>query len=430
MAQNVVLCLDGTNCEFGTANTNVVRVLQSLNRDVQKVYYDPGVGTLPDPRMFTKIGKTITEAIDLAFAMGLQAKVMQAYQYLMQHWEPGDTVFMFGFSRGAYTARVLAGMLHLFGLLPRGNEHLVHYVMRLYGGSRHRKLESDDNKTDLDDRYWKLCNGFREAVARRTTSPQRRFPVHFLGLWDTVSSVGWVWSPLSYPFTRENESVAVVRHAISIDESRAFFRQNCFKVGKLPAGQDCQEYWFPGCHADVVGGHEPGNSHLGMVTFDWMIREAKLHDLEIDEQRLRAVREPDPEKPLPENLWNEPMVESLTGAWHLAEFFPKQHYVKEADGYRYYPNLYRPRTIHKGALIHKSALLRVKAEKTEKGEQYRPRNFSPAFIERILQLSEIPETLALDNGDWKYSLSRFAKPIVRSRGDVPGDGVGGLIPAQ
>src|SRR5436190_34898 len=127
MPRNLVICCDGTNNDFGGVHTNVIRLVQALqpDRDRQLVYYDTGIGTLPEPSIITKCGQAIRKALSLAFGIGLSANVEKAYAYLMDNWHPGDRVFLFGFSRGAYTARVLAGLLHQLGLLPPGNGNLV-----------------------------------------------------------------------------------------------------------------------------------------------------------------------------------------------------------------------------------------------------------------------------------------------------------------
>src|ERR1043166_315678 len=116
--RNLVICCDGTNNEFGPENTNVVRLIQVLDRTPQKqrLFYDPGVGTLPNPGALTALTRRLSEYWELAFATDLLDKVGRAYNYLMDSWEPGDRVFLFGFSRGAYTVRVLAGFLHTLGL--------------------------------------------------------------------------------------------------------------------------------------------------------------------------------------------------------------------------------------------------------------------------------------------------------------------------
>ncbi len=191
MSRNLVICFDGTNNQFGSENTNVVRLVQVLNRDPerQRLYYDPGVGTLPEVGLLTRTGKTVSRWFGLAFGAGLSANVEEAYSYLMELWEPGDRVFLFGFSRGAYTARVLAGLLHTLGLLPRGNQNLVPYVMRLYGAVR---KETGHEENAGGSTYWSLCREFRSTFARPyfPGDAQRRFRVHYLGVWDTVSSVG------------------------------------------------------------------------------------------------------------------------------------------------------------------------------------------------------------------------------------------------
>jgi uncharacterized protein (DUF2235 family) len=253
MPRNLVICCDGTNNQFGSQNTNVVRLTQVLARHPapQHVYYDPGVGTLPEPSAFTRVQKKLSEIWGLAFGAGLTRKVEQAYATLMATWEPGDQVFLFGFSRGAYTVRVLAAVLHVMGLLPRGNDNLVPYVVRLFGGVR---KQSDPQAPHGGTNYWRLCDEFRWSFARPVlgTGDDRRFQVHFLGVWDTVSSVGWIWDPVQYPFTARNPSIDVIRHAVAVDERRWFFRQNLMQQ---TGEQDFRELWFPGVHADVGGGY-------------------------------------------------------------------------------------------------------------------------------------------------------------------------------
>jgi uncharacterized protein (DUF2235 family) len=381
MAQppHTVLCFDGTGNEFGLNNTNVIRLIQSMNRDDQRLYYDPGVGTLPEPGLMTSIGKKTSEVVGLAFGAGLMGKVSSAYRFLMDFWEPGSRVYIFGFSRGAYTARVLAAMLHSLGLLSRGNDDLVPYAIRLF-----KSLRSGVS-TDQDNPYWKLTNGFRKTFARAVDNDARRFRVHLLGLWDTVSSVGWVWEPASFPFTTKNESVLVARHAISIDESRAFFRQNRLSPA---SGQDCSELWFPGVHSDIGGGYPEREGGLWLVAFDWMVQEAVNNGFLVDAARLSGVRNHSVKAP--DSPWLEPKHESLKGAWKLAEYFPKRRWTQDA-GYSYQMNKGRPRQIKDGELIHESALRRVR------DTDYRPSNFSDHFIEKIKGLATIPATLCYES---------------------------------
>jgi Uncharacterized conserved protein len=98
MPKNIVICFDGTNNKFGSQNTNVVRLVQMLDRNplTQRLYYDPGVGTLPEPGVWSGIGKRVSEIYGLAFGRGFSWKVQEAYSYLMDFWEPGDQVLVFG----------------------------------------------------------------------------------------------------------------------------------------------------------------------------------------------------------------------------------------------------------------------------------------------------------------------------------------------
>ena len=185
--RNIVICCDGTNNQFGPQNSNVIRLIKSLDQDPTKqiIYYDPGVGTLPEPRWRNKIQKKLRKILELGFGYGLIKNVEEAYSYLMDIWEPEDRLFLFGFSRGAYTVRVLAGLLYMLGLLPRGNQNLLPYVLRLFKSIR-------DTTPENAKEQWKLCDDFRRTFSR-STGDNRHFHVHFLGVWDTVSSVGWAW---------------------------------------------------------------------------------------------------------------------------------------------------------------------------------------------------------------------------------------------
>src|SRR5438445_541480 len=157
----------------------------------------------------------------------------------MEVWESGYRIFLFGFSRGAYTVRVLAGMLHTVGLLGRSSNEMIPYALRLY-----KQLdEHSGSKTNIQQ-WKKLCGDLRRTFARPMFDgdSERHCQVQFVGLWDTVSSVGWVANPAKFPFTATNPSVSTIRHAVSIDERRAFFRQNLFH--RATTKQDLVEIWF------------------------------------------------------------------------------------------------------------------------------------------------------------------------------------------
>jgi uncharacterized protein (DUF2235 family) len=380
--RNLVICFDGTNNEFGPENTHVVRLIQVLDRDParQCLYYDPGVGTLPRPEK-TRVGVLLSKISGLAFGAGLRENVEEAYRYLMDNWEPGDRVFVFGFSRGAYTARVLTGLLHLLGLLPRGNQNLVPYVMELF-----RAIRRD--KGTGRSRYWKLCDEFRWTFARPAFEgdDRRHFRVHFVGVWDTVSSVGWVRDPTNYQFTRRNPSIGRARHALAVDERRWFFRQNQMEPGF--EGQDVQEMWFAGVHSDVGGGYPEVDGGLWRPAFEWMLEEAKDAGLIVDPARLHEVLSPTtaPAKP-----WKEPQHESLGLKWWLAEFVPKWRWSPKERRRSWRIGAGRRRFIRKGSRIHWSALLRIRETR------YSPPNLTPEFLRKVRDLGDVPPWLETED---------------------------------
>lgn len=130
MPKNIIVCLDGTNNLYSAANTNVVKLHARLRRDTpeQIAYYQPGIGTIPPPGIWSRIGRWVVTRLDLAVAILLENHVSDAYRYLMRYYEPGDRIFVFGFSRGAYSARVLAAMIHKVGLLGKGNEEMISFI--------------------------------------------------------------------------------------------------------------------------------------------------------------------------------------------------------------------------------------------------------------------------------------------------------------
>lgn len=356
MSRNLVIACDGTSNEFGVDNTNVVRLIQCLDRspDRQLIYYDPGVGTLPEPGFVSKIGKFFSTVAGLAFGAGLTWKVTDAYQFLMVHWQPGDRVYIYGFSRGAYTARVLAGFLHMFGLLSPGSETLVPYAMRLFKAARNRLENEQKSQT-----FWRLCTDFRYTFARDALpSADRRFAVRFLGLWDTVGSVGWLWDPQRFPFSATNASVDIIRHAVSIDERRWFFRQNLWRPEDT---QDFSERWFPGVHADVGGGYKAAESGLWQESLRWMIEESRTAGLLIDARVEYGMWERYAIKAEP---WREPLHESLTLRWWPAEFFPKMQYWPQFRMSQPALGLGRRRRIPEDAVPHVSALKRMRDDST------------------------------------------------------------------
>ncbi|MCF3649051.1 T6SS phospholipase effector Tle1-like catalytic domain-containing protein [Synoicihabitans lomoniglobus] len=393
MSKNLVVCCDGTNNQFGSCNTNVVRLVQVLDRDParQLVYYDPGLGTLPEPGFWTPVGKWFSKVIGLAFGVGLEGKVARAYMFLMRHYVPGDQIYLYGFSRGAYTVRVLAGVLHQFGLLPSGNENLVPYVMRYTSAVKGLDGKSAAKRSS----YWKVAREFRRSFARTITQGQREsrtVKVRFMGLWDTVSSVGWVWEPSRFPHTTKNPGVEIVRHAVALDERRAFYRQNRWTDQPKP-GQDVAEWWFPGAHSDVGGGHPEGEGGLWRAPWLWVLWESRRAGLRV---RTKAVRQTLKRTPIPQPGWANRPHDSLTWRWWWAEVFPKLRWHATSRRNLPHVNLGRCRHLAAGTLLHASVLRRLRRTDLN----YTPANVSPAMIAQVRALKIVPRVsrMARDEG--------------------------------
>lgn len=363
MPKNIVICCDGTGNKFGKYNTNVVKMCEVLDRTRQDqvVYYDPGVGTMGDQRAITKLRKGLTRMLGAAIGFGIRDDIAQAYDFLAGHHQDGDKIFVFGFSRGAYTARALAALVHMYGLTAGGLANLTPYIVGMHADDDRsvfpwRALSSSPNR-------WRTANSFKKIFGRKVA-------IHFLGVFDTVKSVGWLWSPLKLPFTAKNKSIRHVRHAVAIDERRAFFRTNLLKP--CPT-QDFQEVWFPGVHSDIGGGYKHDEQGLAQVAFHWMVKEASTTGLFVDRGALAQV--------LSGTKYAAPdskatMHHSLDWRWIALEFLPQPRvpvYTDRDGRMRWqlplYLNLCRRRPMASNAAIHQSVVDRWKADLS-----YRPSN--------------------------------------------------------
>ncbi len=365
MGKNVVVCLDGTGNQFEEDNSNVVKLFRVIKRDAsQMAYYDPGVGTLADPAYKTPVVKKINKLLGLAFGRGLTRNVMEAYSFLMDHYEQGDRLFLIGFSRGAYTARVLAGFIHCFGLLEPGCQNLIPYAMKLY------KAKKVNFKT----------------MSRFKSTYGRNVKIDFLGLWDSVSTMGWIYNPVFLPYTTNNKSVHFVRHALAINEKRSFFQE--MRWGrKYEDRQNIKEVWFPGVHSDVGGGYYEKESGLAKIALEWMIEEAigpHTDDSENPQQFGLKIRQDKFDRYVL-GKGNSKIVgpdstsdrhESLRGLWKLVQWIPKSVWLVDEgrEAVRKPPS---HRTIEVGESLHKSVL-----ERMEKRD-YQPHSLNGRSIEEI-----------------------------------------------
>jgi uncharacterized protein (DUF2235 family) len=348
MPKNLVVCCDGTANEFAADKTNVIKLYSTLVHEPgrQQIFYHPGIGTMEHPAALTDIGRKVTRLLGMAIGYGLENDIRDAYVFLMRYFEPGDRVYLFGFSRGAYTARAVASLLRMYGLIRRGHESLVPYAIRLLMGVNDKKKDGNTSAA------FKLANEFKAAFCSTPCAPW------FAGVWDTVSSVGWISNPLKLPFIANNPDIHIGRHAVSIDEHRAFFRTNLWRADDA-ANQDLKQVWFPGVHCDVGGGYPEAESGLSKVALEWMLTEAVAAGLIVNEAKAADVLGRAPGSHSVQPGANADPHESLTWKWYIGEFVPKRHYdfVKKTTGFR--ANLFRRRTIPEGSLVHESAFERA-----------------------------------------------------------------------
>jgi uncharacterized protein (DUF2235 family) len=392
--KNIFVCCDGTGNEFAmkdslNGNSNVVKLYTALDLDVDQVaYYHPGVGTMGDP---TKQGWARKWSVvkGLAFGYGFRDNVLDAYRYLMQHYANGDRVYIFGFSRGAYTARALAGLLHGYGLLCRGNEGHLPYAWNMYSSRTATQKELNARTISTDTSF-------------RDTFSHKGFMIHFVGLWDTVSSVGWISTPLRLLDLAQNPTIERGRHAVSIDERRCFYLDNLWgdatsikvppllkpkqDAGEIPKVQDMLQVWFAGVHSDVGGSYQQLESGLSNITLEWMIDEIELTGARFDPERKRMVLgKPGPGEPTPMTVAMAPLYEkpksskvhkSLRGIWWLLEILPHRYYDKDDARVEVRIPLGAYRKIPRGALVHSTVLERLQSHPC-----YRPKNISVGEIE-------------------------------------------------
>jgi len=261
MSKRIAFCADGT-WDSASNRTNVYKLFKSLTTSADQVpIYDDGVGANGDP---------ISRLLGGAFGTGLWDKIKQGYTKISHVYEQGDEVFIFGFSRGAFTARSLAGMIAACGLPTKNfTDDLVETAFDAYR-----------DKTNRQEKLKKLAN-----------CDMFNGDIKMVGVWDTVGSLGipsaiGAIDPLFYGFldTSLNPKIKHGYHALAIDERRAQFPPTLW-TGQPAAGQVLEQVWFTGAHSDVGGGEpddSPGKTALSDITLGWMMGKASALGLQFD----------------------------------------------------------------------------------------------------------------------------------------------------
>ena len=258
MSKRLVICSDGTwNTPDQVCPTNVTKLALAVADEgdagnEQRVFYLRGVGTSGWERL--RGG---------AFGVGLSRNVKEAYRFLVDNYEPGDELFLFGFSRGAFTARSTAGLVRKAGILKRENTSRIDQAYRLY---RDRLTHPRDVEAQL---------------FRRTYSLETR--IKMIGVWDTVGALGIPLSGVRFvnAFNRRwqfhdtdlSTTVDAAFHAVAIDEQRKSFAPTLWQQQPDATDQTLEQVWFVGAHCDVGGGYpQTGLSDLALL---WMADRAR-----------------------------------------------------------------------------------------------------------------------------------------------------------
>ncbi len=274
--KRIILCADGTWNEPERRDkttcrpqpTNVLKVARAVlprsSAGVEQVlYYHEGVGT----------SGWVDQFSGGAFGNGMSKNVRSLYRFLVYNFEPDDELYLFGFSRGAFTVRTLAGFMQKVGLLQKGDEYYTGEMYELYQSS-----------TASNSPRWQ--HAFRNIRLARPCPP-----IKFIGVWDTVGALG-APGALGYIFSRNkykyhdiglNPSIHHAYHALAIDERRKLFAPSLWTK---PPGWNgtLEQVWFAGVHSNVGGSYSPDG--LANEALHWLVEKAEMLGLEFDKSFL------------------------------------------------------------------------------------------------------------------------------------------------
>ncbi|KAF9060378.1 WD40-repeat-containing domain protein [Rhodocollybia butyracea] len=356
--RNLVVCIDGTSNKFGAKNTNIVELYSRLVKSKdQLTFYNSGIGTYAKPswRSWGYWKQVIMNKLDLAFALRFENILLDAYRWLSEIYEDGDRIFLFGFSRGAYQVRALAGMIEKVGLIHKGNQAQISFAYELYARSTDEQPVYEPPEDDVEYMPWRF----------KTTFARESVRVHFVGVWDTVSSVGLVRADKDLPLTTCGMNhVCHFRHALALDERRVkFLPEYSYGGAAKPESEskkssssesakmrNTKEVWFPGTHSDIGGGNavNKGLNSYGPA-LRWMIHEGITAGLALKPFQYKSTAERTDRSPSRAN-------DSLTWVWWLFEILPiKRLSYKDLKDITYRPHMGASRQVVDGQLIHASA---------------------------------------------------------------------------
>ena len=281
--KRIVICADGTwnqsdqiDKESGkrrpTNVTKIARAVQSVGADGadQVVYYHSGVGT----------GGPLDQFTGGAFGRGIENNIRALYRFILYNHVPGDELFLFGFSRGAFTVRTLAGFMHRYGLVRKRDDYYVPEMYQCYE-------KNIAQHTPEWDRIFLNDKGI-SRIQRTRDCP----PIKFIGVWDTVGALGapgllgQLFNSARYQYhdVELNPRIEHAVHAVALDERRKPFAPSLWRKPEGWKGT-LEQAWFAGVHSNVGGGLKPDG--LANVALQWVAGHAQRHGLALDEEYLR-----------------------------------------------------------------------------------------------------------------------------------------------
>lgn len=286
--KRIITCSDGTwNKPNQTytgkpVSTNVQHIFEAIcNSDEQQIqqikYYDEGIGAE---------GSWLNRWIDGATGKGIDDNILNAYRFILWNYEPGDQLYLFGFSRGAYTARSLAGLIRNCGIPKSDDLSLIKEAYRIYRG-----------RNPITN-----PNGEEALAFKQKHSYYKNLRIKFIGVWDTVGSLGipsrWFqwYNKQKYQFhdTTLSSITDYAYQALAIDEKRSNFKPTLWemsrKVQNGEVGQVMQQVWFPGVHSNIGGGYP--DQDLSDITLKWMITKAEAAGLAFEKKYIEAAIKP------------------------------------------------------------------------------------------------------------------------------------------
>jgi len=370
--KNLILCLDGTwsDADSPAPHTNIAIIAEIIDPSPaggaeQRVYYDAGVGT----------GGVLDRILGGAFGRGLSANTLAAYRFLSQFYRPGDNIYVFGFSRGAFTARSLCGFLSASGLLTEDacNEANLEFAWDYYRTAPKARFPAD-----------------RARLRRITHADELR--IRFLGVFDTVGALGiprGFMSRLSRRAIQFHDAdvssiVDYCCHALAIDEQRVEFEAAVWTEPRHRKFRAVEQAWFPGSHANVGGGCE--DSGLSDLALDWMLKRVARYCPEL---RL-SQQESWPRQLSPS--YRGQLYDARGWMFWRSRWRPLMRLINRCDLGRAWrcrlPEI-RPHSRPIGEMVHWSALARWEETKAgRRRERYSPRNLLAAI--KSVQESKTP----------------------------------------